>query len=164
MTSKAANGSTPAITIREARPADVARMFELLADSARAQGAPDALCVDADILRRDGFGAHPRFHTIVAEAGAEVVGLALYFFTFSTWTSVNGVHLEDLCVAPEWRRHGIARLLMRELVAIAAARGCRRFQWFVLRANRGAIAFYESLGATIPQEWDVMSLDVESVG
>src|SRR3989442_9585852 len=90
------------ITIRDAGPHDVARIVELLADSADSQGSPDALCVDATILLREGFGDERRFCALVAESAGEVVGVAVYCFTFSTWTSINGLHLEDLYVDVAW--------------------------------------------------------------
>lgn len=144
--------------IRDARAEDVEAIVRLLSASAEEQGALGALCVDADTLRREGFGPARRFHTLVAEAGGELVGLALYYFTFSTWTSVNGIHLEDLYVLPAWRRRNVARILMVRLAGIAAAEGCRRFDWFVLKANAGARRFYESLGAAVAEDWSIMQL------
>lgn len=145
--------------IREARADDVEAIVRLLAASAEEQGALDALCVDAETLRREGFGPAPRVHALVAEADGMPVGLALYYFTFSTWTSVNGIHLEDLYVVPSWRRRGVARMLMARLAKIAAAEECRRFDWFVLRANTGARRFYESLGAGVAEDWSIMQLN-----
>lgn len=145
--------------IRDARPDDAAAMARLIVESAEAQGARDAVCVDEAALRRDGFGASPRFHALVADADGAVVGVALYLFTFSTWTSVNGVHLEDLYVVPDWRGRGVARALMVRLAQVADANGCRRFQWFILRSNGGARRFYESLGARVSDEWAIMQMD-----
>jgi GNAT superfamily N-acetyltransferase len=147
-----------AIQIRKAAAADVAAMARLLVESADAQGARDSVCVDDTILLREGFGA-PRFHALVAEADGLIVGLAIYLFTFSTWTSVNGVHLEDLYVLPEWRRHGVAQALMVRLAEIAVAEGCRRFHWFVLKSNAGARRFYGSLGAGVAEDWSIMQID-----
>lgn len=150
---------TDDIRVREVQPGDVEAMARLLAESAESQGARDALCVDAAALLREGFGPSPRFRALVADAEGIVVGLAIYFFTFSTWTSINGIHLEDLYVERRYRRRGIARMLMRQLATVAADNGCRRFQWFVLRSNMEARRFYESLGAHVADEWAIMQLD-----
>ena len=150
------------IVIRAADERDVDALMRLLTASAESQGAGDSLCVDAEDLLRHGFGHSPRFHALVAEASGRVVGLALYCFNFSTWKSVNGLHLEDLFVEAEWRRHGVARALMRELVDIALKSDCGRFQWFVLRSNSGARHFYESLGARTMDDWAFMQLDVST--
>jgi ribosomal protein S18 acetylase RimI-like enzyme len=85
----------------------------------------------------------------------------LYCFTFSTWKSVNGLHLEDLYVEPESRRHGVGRRLMGELVDIARNHHCGRFDWFVLKSNAGARRFYESIAAEALDEWTFMHLTVE---
>jgi GNAT superfamily N-acetyltransferase len=149
----------PEFIIRPGRSADVRDIARLLLDSAVSQGAPEALCVDADDLRREGFGEVPRFHTLVADADGAIVGLALFTVNFSTWTSVNGLHLEDLYVEPAWRRHGVARRLMHELAGVARMRGCRRLRWFVLRSNDGARRFYESIGGEILGDWIYMQMD-----
>ena len=148
-----------AMVIRPARPEDVDAIARLLKASAESQGEPHALCVTAADLLREGFGKAPRFHALLADAGGEIAGLALYVFHFSTWTSINGIHLEDLYVSPEWRGRGVARALMRELTDIARRAGCRRLRWFVLRSNEGARRFYESIGAETLADWVYMQVD-----
>jgi GNAT superfamily N-acetyltransferase len=144
------------VVIRAATAADVPVLLEMLRATAREQGNESALCVDAAALRHDGFGPAPRFQALVAECGGQPAGMALYFFNYSTWTSRDGLYLEDLYVAPPYRRLGVARELMARLEAIAVAHGCGRFQWLVLGDNAGAIRFYEALGATALPEWQVM--------
>lgn len=128
----------------------------MLRASAAEQDSLDHLCVDEQSLRDDGFGPSPRFQALIADVDGTAAGLALYFFTYSTWTSRNGVYLEDLYVSPASRRHGLARSLLKHLASIAVDRGCRRLQWVVRRDNAAAIRFYESLGATELSEWPLM--------
>ena len=144
--------------IRPAIPADLPVVAELLLASAIDQGSRESLVVDADLLLRDGFGPQPRFHLLVAEEDARRIGLALYFFNYSTWISTRGLYLEDLYVAPDFRRRGVARDLMRRLAQIAKQEGCGRFQWSVLRSNQSAIRFYESLGAHLAEEFRWMGM------
>ena len=144
--------------IRPGIPEDVHNIFDLLARSAEAQGSPGSLCVDVESLLHDGFGEQPRFHVLIAASDGHAVGLALYFFTYSTWVSTKGLYLEDLYVEPEYRRQGIARALMLELAKIARDNGCGRFQWSVLRSNDDAIRFYESLGGKLMEQWRLMQL------
>lgn len=145
--------------IRDARPDDVDLIARMLKESAASQGEADALCVTSTDLLREGFGETPRFHALLAEADGIAVGLALYVFHFSTWTSINGIHLEDLYVEPAWRRRGVAHALMRELAAVATRAGCRRLRWFVLRSNERARRFYESIGAETLGDWIYMQID-----
>ena len=146
------------VVIRPAVPADIPAVAELLLASATDQCSPESLVVDADSLLRDGFGPQPRFQLLVAEADQRLVGLALYFFNYSTWISTKGLYLEDLYVVPDQRRRGVARDLMRRLAQIAKHEGCGRFQWSVLRFNKAAIRFYESVGAHVAEEFAWMGM------
>ncbi len=111
------------------------------------QGSEDKLCANPANLLEDGFGPNPRFWCLLAEEDGLAAGIALYYVTYSTWTSPHGIYLEDLYVAPAFRRRGVARALMDRLVAMARDSGWRRINWLVLRDNEPAIRFYESIGA-----------------
>jgi len=95
---------------------------------------------------------------LVAERGGRAVGFALFFTTFSTFLCKPGVYLEDLFVEPAQRGHGIGKALLRELAALAVARDCGRFEWRVLDWNEPSIRFYESLGAKILPEWQLVRM------
>jgi hypothetical protein len=56
---------------------------------------------------------------------------------------------------PGFRRQGCAQALLRALAGIARERGCGRFEWAVLDWNASAIAFYQSLGATVLPDWRI---------
>jgi ribosomal-protein-alanine N-acetyltransferase len=51
-----------------------------------------------------------------------------------------------LGVAPAWRRHGIARILLQDLIARAGAGGAQRLLLEVAADNTAALALYTSLG------------------
>ena len=95
---------------------------------------------------------------MIAEAGGEPAGFALYFFTYSTFLARRGLYLEDLFVRPELRGRGIGKALVLHLARLAHERGCGRMEWSVLDWNKGAIAFYESLGARRLREWQICRL------
>lgn len=135
----------------------------MLHASAVEQDSAHHLCVDESSLLEDGFGPSPRFHALIAEDEGRPAGLALYFFTYSTWTSRNGIYLEDLYVTPDARRKGVARALMRRLATIAAEHRCGRLQWVVYRNNDAAVRFYRSLGAAELADWPLMWLTGETL-
>jgi GNAT superfamily N-acetyltransferase len=89
---------------------------------------------------------------LIAEVGADAVGFALFFPTYSTWEGRAGIHLEDLFVLEQWRGHGIGHALLIELAKITVARGCARLELSVLDWNP-AREFYHRLGVTHQQEW-----------
>jgi GNAT superfamily N-acetyltransferase len=139
--------------IRAARPADVPAMIGLIGDLAEYERARHEVQITETGLRDALFGAAPAVFALVAEADDEVVGLALWFVTFSTWLGRHGIYLEDLYVRPERRGHGIGRALLATLAAIAVERGCGRVEWAVLDWNEPALAFYRALGAVALDEW-----------
>ena len=81
------------------------------------------------------------------------MGMALYFFTFSTFLARPTLYLEDLFVLPEERGAGAGKALLAALARVAVKRGCGRLEWAVLNWNRPAIGFYERLGARLRREW-----------
>ena len=106
---------------------------------------------ESDVLR-DGFGETARFETLLAELDGTVVGFALFFFTYSTWTGKPGLYLEDLYVEKDARGYGLGRDLMKELARIANTRGCSRVELSVLNWNPTR-EFYHRLGFKDMNEW-----------
>ena len=76
---------------------------------------------------REALGARPpHAEALIARLGAEPVGFALFFHTFSTFLARRGLWLEDLFVLPEARGRGVGKALLRAVAGVAAARGCGR--------------------------------------
>ena len=139
--------------IREATVDDVDSLLELVHDLARYERSAGSVRMDAEQLRAALFGPAPTVFAHVAEEDGVVVGMAIWFLTFSTWTGRNGIHLEDLFVRPEARSSGVGRALLTELASIARRSGYGRVEWSVLDWNEPAIGFYRSLGAEPLDEW-----------
>jgi len=98
-------------------------------------------------VRAEGFGARPRFQTLIAEERGRVVGYALYFAAYDTDDAARGFYLQDLYVRPEARRRGVGRALMAALARACAADGGSYLFWNALARNRAARAFYRRIGA-----------------
>src|SRR5947209_7352288 len=58
-------------------------------------------------LRAALFGPRPAAEVVIAYAGAEPVGFAVFFHNFSTFLGRPGMYLEDLFVQPAWRQRGL---------------------------------------------------------
>jgi GNAT superfamily N-acetyltransferase len=151
-----------AVTIRAASVSDVPAIYAMLRESAIEQNGLQHLCVDERSLCDDGFGETPRFWVLVAEEQGKRVGLALYFFTYSTWSSRIGLYLEDLYVSPVFRRRGVARALMQHLARVALENGCNGMIWLVLSDNP-AVKLYEQVGAVAMAKWMPMRVLGESL-
>jgi GNAT superfamily N-acetyltransferase len=107
----------------------------------------------AERIRRHGFGRRRYFEALICRRGRAPIGLALYYFTYSTFLGRPTLYLEDLFVLPEARGDGAGRALLRALAAIAVRRGCGRMEWTVLDWNTPSIRFYRKLGASLRREW-----------
>ncbi len=151
------------VTIRLARPDDVAVVLELIHELAVYEREPDAVLATEGDLHDALFGDDPAASCHVAEHQGEVVGFALWYRTFSTWQGKPGLWLEDLYVRPEARGTGLGRSLLVELARTAVARGWTRFEWWVLDWNTPAQGFYRSLGARPEDEWTVWRVDGEAL-
>ena len=92
-------------------------------------------------IERYGFDARPRFEAILAFAGEQAVGLAVFFYEFSTWRGLPGVYVQDLYVAPGVRGRGVGRQLIDAVQSRAAEWGGRYVKLSVYDANPGALGF-----------------------
>jgi len=149
------------IDIRPALPGDVLAMHQFICDLAEYEQASGSVNSTPDQLARALFdgadtpAGRPALYAHVAEVGGELVGMAIWFLNYSTWTGSHGVYLEDLYVKPEFRGRGVGGALMRELAAIAVEHGWDRFQWWVLDWNQPAIEVYRRMGAQAMDAWTV---------
>ncbi len=92
------------------------------------------------------------------ERDGEIVGIAIWFLTYSTWTGRHGIWLEDLIVDEAQRGRGYGKALIASLAAVCVEREYTRLEWTVLDWNAPAIAFYRSLDATPMDEWTTQRL------
>lgn len=138
--------------IRKGTKADIPAAHALIKELATYEREPDAVVTTVESMERDGFGERPLFEFFVAELDGEVVGMALYFYTYSTWKGKT-LYLEDLVVTEKHRCKGIGRMLFDVLFAEAKAQKVLRMAWQVLDWNEPAIAFYKSLDAELDGEW-----------
>ena len=139
--------------IRLARPEDVPTISQLVRDLASYErAASEATATDAQ-LDAALFGGDPHVFCHVCELNGVVVGFALWFRSYSTWTGASGLYLEDLYVRPDVRGRGAGLALMRVLARRCVDEGLARFEWSVLDWNEPSIAFYHRIGAHALDEW-----------
>jgi GNAT superfamily N-acetyltransferase len=144
--------------LRRARPGDEDGILDCVRGLAKYEKEPDAVQTTADDLRRVLFGAAPSVFAHVVEKDGQVVAIAVWFLSYSTWTGRHGIYLEDLFVRESERRHGYGRALLKALAEVCVQRGYRRFEWAVLEWNEPSLRFYRSIGAVGMDEWKVQRL------
>jgi len=145
-------------TIRAARPADAPQVLTLvkaLADYEKLVHEVTATAADMERL----LGEGTTMEALLAYAGDEAVGLAVFYETYSTFTGKPGIFLEDIFIQPNHRRKGYGLALFRAVAAVAQRRGCARLEWEALDWNTPAHDFYESLGAQKLSQWLPFRLD-----
>ena len=148
--------------IRKATKNDMPSVLELIQELATFEKEPDAVVVTVDDLIRDGFSENPLFQCFVAEEENEIIGMALYYYRFSTWKGKT-IHLEDLIVKENKRGTGAGFALYKEIIKQGKAENVRRIEWNVLDWNTPAIDFYEKSGAKVLGDWRVVHMDDKGI-
>ncbi|PTB95664.1 GNAT family N-acetyltransferase [Marivirga lumbricoides] len=140
------------IVIRKATENDIPRVLELIKELAVYEREPDAVVIDEAELIKDGFGENPAYGLFVGEDEKQIVGIALYYYRYSTW---NGkvLYLEDLIVTESERGKGYGRVLLNAILKEADEQNCRLCTWQVLDWNEPSINFYKSIGANLDESW-----------
>jgi GNAT superfamily N-acetyltransferase len=150
------------MNIRKGKIEDMPAVLGLIKELATFEKEPNAVVVTVADLERDGFGESPLFHTFIAEENEEIVGMALYYYRYSTWKGKT-IHLEDLIVKEEKRGAGLGFKLYSEVIAQGKCDGVRRIEWNVLDWNAPAIEFYEKSGAKVFKDWLVAQMDEKGI-
>ena len=153
------------MNIRKGNPEDMAAVLELIQDLANFEKEPDAVVVTVEDLIQDGFGATPLFSVFVAEVDSnptEIVGIALYYYRYSTWKGKT-IHLEDLIVKEKMRGSGLGYALYSEVIKQGKKDKVRRVEWNVLDWNTPAIEFYKKSGAKVLADWRVAQMDEAAI-
>ncbi len=141
------------ISVRKGTKTDLAACLGLIQELAEYERAPHEVTNTVAEMEREGFGQNPLFWFFVAEDNEEgIVGIALYYFAYSTWKG-RTLYLEDIVVTERHRRRGIGKLLFDAVAKAAHEAGAKRMAWQVLDWNEPAINFYQKIGATLDAEW-----------
>ena len=138
------------------------RVLELIQELAIFEKESDAVEVSVSDLEKDGFGTHPKFICFVLEVENTIEGIALVYPRYSTWKG-EVLHLEDLIVSEKCRGKGLGTQLLDAVVKYAKQIGVKRVSWEVLDWNDPAIEFYESKGANVMRDWNVVHLDENGI-
>ena len=149
--------------IREATPADVPAIMQLIHDLAEYEKAPQEVETNEVEIAAALFADQPKVFAHVIDLDGEVIGMAIWFLNFSTWLGKHGIYLEDLYVKPEYRGRGYGLAILKFLAALCVQRGYGRFQWWVLDWNTPSIEFYKSQGAIAMDEWTVYRVSGEAL-
>ena len=140
------------IHIRKGTEYDIEQALSLIKELAIYEKAPDEVEVTPNEMRAWGFGSNKIFDFFVAEENDVIIGMALYYFKYSTWKG-KCLFLEDIIVTETQRGKGIGKLLFDKIIEVSKETNVRRMEWQVLDWNTPAINFYKKYAATLDGEW-----------
>mgnify|MGYP000936464116 CR=1 FL=1 len=150
------------MNIRKGNPEDMEAVLVLIQELADFENESNAVVITVEDLVRDGFSSTPLFHVFVAEVETQIVGIALYYYRYSTWKGKT-IHLEDLVVKENMRGSGVGFALYSEVIKQGKKDNVRRIEWNVLDWNTPAINFYKNSGAKILDDWRVAQMNEEAI-
>ncbi len=130
------------------------------ADTAHRSAVPDLLNIYAkDLLgfRNEidknvldalvpGLEKTPNSLVLLACGDNSYVGMAICFFSFSTFHAMPLINIHDFMVRPEYRGMGIGKALLEEIERIAIERGCCKITLEVQENNTAARRLYRNFG------------------
>lgn len=140
------------IGLRPATAADVPLIWSLIGELAEYEHLRDQMDATEQGLQ-DALFDKQAAHALLLEWQGRTAGYAIYFYSFSTFTGLSGIYLEDLYVRPAFRGKGIGRAVFTRLARKACEEGCGRLEWECLTWNAPSIAFYEKMGARAKNDW-----------
>ena len=150
------------IEIRKATEKDIDIIFNFIKELAIYEKLENEVTATEDLILETLF-KNDKADVLIASYDGNPVGMALYFYTYSTFLGRIGIYLEDLYVREEYRGKGIGKLLIKNLAKICLDNGYGRLEWSVLDWNKPSIDFYESLDAKPQTEWIKYRLEGKSL-
>ena len=152
-----------AILVRPANPADAEMIFALVTELADYEGLGGEVDATGESLAAALFGSNPRVYCDIAERHGEAVGLAVWFYSFSTFRGRHGIWVEDLFVRQPFRGQGLGAALLAELARRCVDERLGRLEWSVLDWNEPSIAFYKRMGARMMEQWTNCRIEGEAL-
>ena len=140
------------IDFRSAIEQDIPEILRLIKELAIYEKAEEQAVATPELLKEWMFEKGAAEGLMVVADG-RVVGCAIFFQNFSTWTGRGGMYLEDLYIEEAYRGAGTGRALMSRLAAICVERDWPRFDWSCLDWNTPSLGFYKSIGALQMTDW-----------
>jgi GNAT superfamily N-acetyltransferase len=140
------------LQIRKGKQEDLPEVLALIKELATFEKAPDEVVVTLNEMQNWGFGKEKVFDFFVAINEDRIVGLALYYFKYSTWKG-RCLFLEDIIVTEAFRGKGLGKKLFEKVAMVAKMEKVKRMEWQVLDWNEPAIQFYKKYPSHFDAEW-----------
>jgi len=100
------------LRIRRGTARDIPTIISLIRELAKYERLASYIHLDAKRLRRHGFGRRRYFDSLVCTRAGRVIGHAVYYFAYSTFTCGPVLFVEDIFVLPGERGRGVGKTKM----------------------------------------------------
>ncbi|MCC6370111.1 MAG: GNAT family N-acetyltransferase [Bacteroidia bacterium] len=140
------------IKLRKGLKKDIPGALKLVKELAVFEKAPKEVEVTVEEMTNWGFGKNKLFGFYVLENKGAIIGMALYYYKYSTWKG-KCLFLEDIVITQKERNKGYGKLLFNKMLELAKKQKVRRLEWQVLEWNANAIAFYSNYKTEFDNEW-----------
>lgn len=150
------------VKIRIGKKEDLPQVLNLVKELAAFENAPAEVQVTEVEMLNWGFGNEKIFNFFVLEKNGIIVGMALYYYKYSTWKG-KCLFLEDIIVTEAERKNGFGKLLFNAVAEVARTEKVRRMEWQVLDWNKAAISFYKKYDSHFDGEWINCKLTFEQL-
>lgn len=149
------------IIIRKAEPNDLVQVYALIKELAVFENEPNEPSNSLKKFVDDGTSKNPKFQVLVADIDGIISGIALYYYGYSSWKG-SMLYLDDLVVKENFRKKGIGKKLLDELISVAKEERINQMRWHVLDWNESAINFYKKYPVTFDKSWVTVKLDMRN--
>lgn len=145
--------TTNKLLIRPAGIDDCKTILYFITELAIYEKAEHEVLATEQTIKHSIFSEKSHVSALICEYEGVPIGIAIYFYNYSTWLAKPGLYLEDLYISPEYRGQGAGKKLLQNLANIAIDNGCGRFEWSCLDWNQTSRDFYQAVGAIEQSEW-----------
>lgn len=138
------------LMIRNATVEDMAEVYQLVRELAIYEQAEQEVTTTSAQYEQD--FKKGLFEVLLATINTEIVGIMLYYTTYSTWKG-KMIYLEDFVIKERWRKQGIGQQLYDHFMVLVKNKNAALAKWQVLDWNTPAVNFYEKNKAEIEKGW-----------
>ncbi len=153
----------PKPTTRAATPDDIEVIAGFIRSLAAYENLSEKMVATPEDYAAAFFGDKPRVFCELGFIGDKPAGIAVWYYSFSTFLGRHGLYLEDIFVDPASRGQGVGKALLARLARRCVDEGLGRFEWTVLDWNKSAIDFYAAMGAPLNDAWVPVRMTGEAI-
>lgn len=139
------------IAFRKAKKSDLSQLFKALEALVADQRIEDRFSLSFEHLQDFMFSeSSPYAEAFCAWLGTELAGFILFSKTDRNFDLFRapGIYIHDIFVYPQFRRQGIGRRLVDEVVKEAEERRYCRIDWVQFKHNEIGDSFFKSIPGT----------------